>query len=292
MSSHDLAPTGNIFVRSMRRLSQPFGFQKAYNLAFFVIFAGALLEFTLDRVPYLILSKGLRSNIAPSEAFWYSQHFFRIGIILHLITILPSGALAVLQFVPTITQKAPIFHCVNGHVVNLLLLLANIGALMIARNAFGGSLASQSAVGTLVIATTGSALLAWYYVKRLQIHLHRAWMLRCWFYTGTIITMRIIHSISARIISHTGSYNSIIRCDQIAFTLNRTRTQAYPACAADPINGLAVVHANMLTPASAIEAGAAAGVGFGMALWMAMTIHAVGIEVYLALTAAETERLQ
>ena len=52
------------------------------------------------------------------------------------------------------------------------------------------------------------------------------------------------------------------------------------------------MHANILTPTSAVEAGAAASVGFGMALWMAMILNAVGIEIYLALTPAETERLR
>lgn len=55
---------------------------------------------------------------------------------------------------------------------------------MIARRAFGGTLATQSVVGTLVIATTTSVFMAYYNIKRLQIDQHRAWMLRVWFYVS------------------------------------------------------------------------------------------------------------
>ncbi|KAK5136639.1 hypothetical protein LTR08_002653 [Meristemomyces frigidus] len=289
MPAHAPNPAPNACVRFIRKLARPAGFQQSHNLILFILFAGALLGFILDRTPYLVLSKGLKPG---GEAFWYSQPLFHTGLILHLSCILPSGALATLQFLPVLLNKALLFHRLNGYLIILLLLLSNVGALMIARRAFGGTLASQSGVATLALATTTSATLSYYHIKRLQIHLHRAWMLRCWFYAGAIVTMRIINAISAPIISRIGSYSAIVPCAEIAFALNRTLARAYPACAADPIRGLAVVHANSLTPASALEAGAAASVGFGMALWMALTIHAVGVEVYLALAPAETERLR
>lgn len=77
-----------------------------------------------------------------------------------------------------------IFHCVTGYIVILLALVANAGALMIARKAFGGIVATQALVGTLFILTTGSLVMAYYNIKRLQIDQHRAWMLRTWFYVS------------------------------------------------------------------------------------------------------------
>jgi hypothetical protein len=53
---------------------------------------------------------------------------------------------------------------------------------MIAREAFGGTLATQSWIGALFILTTIGLGLAIYNVKMLQIDQHRAWMLRTWFY--------------------------------------------------------------------------------------------------------------
>ncbi len=55
---------------------------------------------------------------------------------------------------------------------------------MIARKAFGGTVATQALVGTLAIGTTVGLGLAYYNIKRLQIDQHRAWMLRTWFYVS------------------------------------------------------------------------------------------------------------
>lgn len=62
--------------------------------------------------------------------------------------------LACFQFVPAIRYKLLIFHRINGYVVIVLSVLANVGALMIARRAFGGLLSTQVGVGVLVILTS------------------------------------------------------------------------------------------------------------------------------------------
>jgi hypothetical protein len=55
---------------------------------------------------------------------------------------------------------------------------------MIAREAFGGTTATQSWIGALFILTTVGLGLAYYNIKVLQIDQHRAWMLRTWFYVS------------------------------------------------------------------------------------------------------------
>lgn len=95
---------------------------------------------------------------------------------------MPAAFLATLQFVPAIRHKIILFHRINGYIIILLVLVANAGALMIARHAFGGGMDVQAAVGVLAILTTGSLVLAFVNIKRLQIEQHRAWMLRAWFY--------------------------------------------------------------------------------------------------------------
>jgi hypothetical protein len=89
------------------------------------------------------------------------------------------------QFVPSIRHKLILAHKLNGYLVVTLGLIANAGAMMMIRHAFGGNLASQSLVGTLFVITTTGLALAYYNVKMFQIDQHRAWMLRTWFYVSS-----------------------------------------------------------------------------------------------------------
>ena len=145
-----------------------------------------------------------------------------------------------IQFVPIIRHKVRIFHRINGYVVVLLLLLSNAGALMIVRRSFGGEMETQTFVGVLVIMTTLGAFMAYYNIKRLQVEQHRAWMLRTWFYAGSIITLRLIMIISALIISSQGDYYRAMPCSEIAFLQDsREAFEAnFPQCSA--INGTTV----------------------------------------------------
>jgi uncharacterized membrane protein len=92
----------------------------------------------------------------------------------------------VLQFTPAIRHKFRLIHRINGYIIILLALIANVGAIMIAREAFGGTTATQSWIGALFILTTVGLGLAYYNVKVLQIDQHRAWMLRTWFYVSLV----------------------------------------------------------------------------------------------------------
>lgn len=140
------------------------------------------------------------NHAAPGECYHYDNFDrYKIGIRLHLYTILRKSArlsklshnadlctaaslLVLLQFTPAIRQTWRLLHRINGYVIILLAVIANVGALMIAREAFGGTLATQSWIGALAILTTVGLSLAIYNIKRLQIDQHRAWMLRTWFY--------------------------------------------------------------------------------------------------------------
>ena len=198
-----------------------------------------------------------------------------------------------IQFVPIIRHKVRIFHRINGYVVVLLLLLSNAGALMIVRRSFGGEMETQTFVGVLVIMTTLGAFMAYYNIKRLQVEQHRAWMLRTWFYAGSIITLRLIMIISALIISSQGDYYRAMPCSEIAFLQeSREAFEAnFPQCSA--INGTTddwiAVKASFGGKA---EVATALGLNFGMAGWLALFMHAVGVEIYLRLTPRESERLR
>lgn len=260
-----------------------------------------MVGFTLARLSYLNIGgsspSSFASGSAPGEWYWYRKDHYRIGITLHLSTILPAGLLMVWQFIPVIRHKFLIFHRINGYIIILLVFLSNIGALMICRRSFGGTLETQAGVGMLVILTTISIGLAYYNIKRLQIDQHRAWMLRAMFYLGTIITMRIIMILSALIITMINSYYMTMSCDQIKFMYgdkdaNKVQ-EYYPQCSNlnTTTDGLVVVHAGF-NDGRPEQIGASMDISFGMALWLAIIMHLAGVELYLALTPRESNRLR
>ena len=152
---------------------------------------------------------------------------------------------------------------------------------------------TQTLVGVLAIITTLSALMAYYNIKRLQIEQHRAWMLRTWFYAGSIITLRLIMFLSALVISSVGGYYRAMPCSEIAFLQDSRETfeANFPQCfAANGTNDdWVAVQANFGGKA---QAATALGLNFGMAGWLALFLHAMGVEIYLRMTPRESERLR
>lgn len=295
MALHQRNPNPNKVVKTLRKAYNAVGFNKGYNAILAFIFGGAWFGFILARAQYLNVNgeakSSYRSGSAPGEWYWFRQGYYNMAIQLHLYTVIPCGLLALVQFVPYIRRRFTIIHRINGYIVLLLLLLVNISALMLARRAFGGSLATQTFVGILAILTTGGSLLAWLNIRRLQIDQHRAWMLRVWFYIGTVITQRLIMILIATLISKIGSYYQSLPCEQVAFT-KQADALASAACVADP-TGQGSFRATFGQPGMT-TAGimAAFQLSFGAAGWLALLLHAIGIEVYLRLTPAENERLR
>ncbi|KAL9618942.1 MAG: hypothetical protein Q9160_006406 [Pyrenula sp. 1 TL-2023] len=269
-----------------------------------------MFGFSLARLQYLNVSGTAKSSFAngasPGEWYWYRTGIYRIGITLHLATILPAGLLMIWQFIPVIRHKFLLFHRLNGYAIILLTLLSNIGVLMIVRRSFGGTIETQTATGVLVILTTTSLCLAYYNIKRLQIDQHRAWMLRAMFYLGTIITLRLIMLLSALIITRTGPYYTTRTCAEISFmhrddsssssssSTAPNLTALYPQCTS-PNTTSSETHipipASFPSP-NVEEIGASLGLSFGMAMWLATLIHLIGVEVYLGLTPREGNRLR
>ena len=281
---------GNAFLRGYRKVYSAFGFQKGYNFPLYIILAGALMGFVLSRFMELNIYGQLKPY-STSVGEWYdeSRQPYTTAITIHLAAILPAGFLVCLQFTPVIRHKFLLYHRIAGYVIALLLLVGNAGAIMITPVAFGGTLAIQCAVGLLVIMTTGGFALAYYNIKRLQIDQHRAWMLRTWVYAGSIITLRLLNFMSTAIISISPQFHNVIECEFIA-NLSPKLVQKYPECVANPA-GYAAVLASTKT-GQPQEAVAALRLGFAMSAWLAIAIHAIGIEFYLHLTPVEGERLR
>ncbi|KZP15340.1 hypothetical protein FIBSPDRAFT_750538 [Athelia psychrophila] len=303
MSATESRPS-NPFVNAARKVYHPLHFDKGYNFTLYCIFAGALLGFVLARLQYLDIDgifcnfKSTTGSAAPGECYWYSMKLYRIGIILHLGCILPAAFLAVFQFTPIIRHTFTLYHRMAGYLIVTLVLVSNAGAIIIAPHAFGGALTTQAGVGLLVILTTIGVSLAIYNIKRMQIDQHRKWMLRTWAYMGSIITVRLIMLAAAHIISMSPSapYQTTY-CPEIVSIFGGSAAAAYffyPACdpanaALNPLNYVVVV-ANM--NGNPVEIGAAYSLAFSMALWLALFMHVVGVELYIMLTPREHERLR
>lgn len=94
--------------------------------------------------------------------------------------------------------------------------------------------------------------------------------------------------VAAKVISSSGEYYTVWSCAKIAYTLrdDDTLLGIYPVCAAY-LNGTnagqeVVVRADF-GGGIPTELGAALNVSFGMALWLALALHAVGVEIYVSL---------
>ncbi|KAG9943338.1 hypothetical protein KCU85_g8763, partial [Aureobasidium melanogenum] len=299
MTSTQLDKSANGFVCYMRHVYNPLGFSKGYNAILAFLALGYLLGFTLARLQYLLFN-GVFCNpnsaggtgAAPGECYYWSQVPFKIGMKLHLYTILPASLLVILQFIPVIRHKIILFHRMNGYAIVILSLVSNAGTIIITRHAFGGDFATQTWTGAMVILTTVGYIMAWVNIKLLQIDQHRAWMLRF----STIITIRIIMIISAQIISMSRDWYTVRPCAQIAFALGENETlAAYPQCA-DYFNGnapnLPVIVTADFSSDNSMELSAALGIPFGAAGWLALLLHTLAIETYLRLTPKESDRLR
>ena len=192
----------------MRSGYNAIGFRYGYNFILWFLTIGYLFGFSLARVYYLAYDSifcnrdsAPGTGAAPGECYYWTMSPFKVGMKLHLFTIIPAALLVCLQFVPAIRQKAILFHRLNGYLVVVLSLVSSAGTIIIAKHAFGGDFVTQTFTGALVILTTVGYALAWINVKLLQIDQHRAWMMRTWSWFATIITIRIIMIISAQIIS-------------------------------------------------------------------------------------------
>ncbi|KAF1939940.1 hypothetical protein EJ02DRAFT_351162 [Clathrospora elynae] len=297
------SPSSGVFART---IYSPLGFTKAYNFWLWFIFGGALVGFALARLMYLDFSRNFcpsdgpsqsGNSAAPGECYYYLNFYrYKIGILLHLAGVLPASLLAVVQFTPFIRRRWIQFHRIIGYISLLLYTFGLVGALMIARHAFGGGLDVQSAVGILGIGVTICFIISYINIKRLQIEQHRAWMLRGWFYAGAIITSRIITIITVQIIS-SQDYYAVWTCAKIAATISDSSNliSSYPACASF-VDGTNTKQVSAVAATFGVgdtaNVGAVLNVSFGMALWLSIAMHAVGVEVYLHLTPREAQRLR
>lgn len=170
---------------------------------------------------------------------------------------------------------------------------------MIARHAFGGHVSTHLLVGVLAIISTLGILNAYYNIKRLQLDQHRAWMLRVFAWMGAIVTARIIIALAPRVISAMPAGYELFdqrSCKEMAsiFPDPKPLYQLHPQCMSDlntTTDERIIIKADFVH-GNPLEMVAALGISFPIAVWLSLVLHAFGVELYLALTPKETQRLR
>ncbi|KAI3397003.1 hypothetical protein diail_11330 [Diaporthe ilicicola] len=292
-------------ITSWQRLYRLVGFRNGYNFVLWCIFAIGLLGFTLSRAPYMnyygifCKPKSLTPNFhaAPGECYFFlNGGREQIGMMMHLYGIIPCCILLFFQFVPVVRQKAVLFHRINGYIVMILMAVALVGGLMVVKNSFGGDMSFQVANVLLGTSVPACLALAMVTIKRLQIDQHRAWMLRAWFLASSVITMRVIQNITCRAVSGQG-YTATRPCAQIDSDGVLPRSvieQSWPECAAyftgEHLEQQALVRADYY--GLPIEINVAISIVSGASAFVALLLHAIGVEAYLYLTPEESNRLR
>lgn len=67
------------------------------------------------------------SSAAPGECYYYEKGHYKIGMMIHLYTILPAGFLVFFQFIPAIRYKVILLHRINGYLIISLTLVSIAG---------------------------------------------------------------------------------------------------------------------------------------------------------------------
>ena len=100
--------------------------------------------------------------------------------------------------------------------------------------------------------------------------------------------------IAAQAVTAVGSYYITMTCGEIAYIQKDDPTYVesmYPQCSSGNESTVTAVLASF-GGGRTEQIGASLRINFGMALWLALFLHAVGVEIYLSLTPRESQRLR
>jgi hypothetical protein len=177
-----------------------------------------------------------------------------------------------------------VLHRINGYLVLALLTPSTICGAVVARRSYGGELNVQTAWYTLSLLIAFSSLFGIMNVK--QTRKHRKWMLRTVTYAAVPITARFAVMSAKRIISDIGTYYATWRCDQMFFVLKSmdTLTRLYPQCAEADNLGASYAAVRAGSKDGPLGRASSVRVTRGMALWIAIMIHIIGVEFYIRMS--------
>lgn len=178
-------------------------------------------------------------------------------------------------------------HRLSGYANILLPLVGNTGAFMVSRHAVGGTVESQVLFGFLGIYTTTSLIFAYVSVKRLLVEQHRAWMLRAWVVAAAIISQWLIMLPVGKVMSRMGDYHAPLPCHTIEYITSHygeSQVMRYPSCREDHVGAWASVKVDQYSTTNSAEIGASVNASISAVGIVALVLHVLEIELYLALT--------
>ncbi|RDL33308.1 uncharacterized protein BP5553_08747 [Venustampulla echinocandica] len=224
------------------------GFTKTSSLIYFLLTTGVFAVFCISELRWLNYGNReeggwwleWRGARTVGEAYWFREPTMKLGIQLHLWSVIPAGILLPLQFLPIMRRKYMYLHKISGKFLFVALMMGNITAIKIGPRSFGGSFDLQCFVWALSTAITVSIYKAWSGIRNLHIDQHRVWVIRCWAYACSILSLRIWMTplILSILRFAPNRYHFVKSCSEIAF-LYTTRAPEemalmltrFPACA-------------------------------------------------------------
>ena len=198
-----------------------------------------------------------------SECFHYLEgprHFFW-GMTLHLWCVLPAGALAPLQFIPSLRRRYPAAHRWLGRALLLLLIPGILSAIPLFATIQGGAVSAKSWIVGLGLAICTALWRAWRAIRASprQVAAHRKWMLRAWAYLGAVAVIRPMYYILIWVMTEGLGLapERALSCEHILFMFERERRDynisavetlavVHPACAGGTVGVTSVVAADWL----------------------------------------------
>jgi len=258
-------------------LRESLGYKLPESSRLYLLFTILVLLFTGNRALSLFDSERYNRSLPPGEIYHLTRPTQRLGLILHLLAYLPCTALALLQFIPALQGKT--IHRYNGYLV-LSLALAGIPSIaIITPGATGGELSTHFSSLLLTSLAVFSGYKAWAAIRGKHRKEHRRWALRWMAYMTSIISIRPLMVVFVLWTTYTASYHSLWLCKE----LEAIRGGVVEEC----VDGRVVVRAGIDGGAEGIASGYR--LGFGSCVVLALFLHAVAVEGWIAWTDGKGE---
>ncbi|KAF7868590.1 hypothetical protein EAF04_005121 [Stromatinia cepivora] len=265
------------------------GFTYSRSLTYFVIFTLTFSIFSFSQQSFVFGGR-LRPK-SPEHVIIFGDGLMKLGMDVHLWSVLPAGTLLPLQFLPIVRRKYINLHRYTGRTLFPMLLLGNTCAFGIAHVSFGGTIETRIWIYTLGIMVFFALFKSWIAIRRKRIGEHRVWAIRTWGWAGCILTMRLLMiPLTTLILSpYTRTFYSLTTCSALhklytahSYPLTHI-SQTYPMCE-NTLSGIEKqeIHIPIQMGYSPPECLVATlNLVFGTAGWCALVLHMLGVEGWL-----------
>ncbi|APA06247.1 hypothetical protein SS1G_01261 [Sclerotinia sclerotiorum 1980 UF-70] len=266
------------------------GFTYSRSLAYFIIFTITFSIFSFIQQSFVFGGR-LRLK-SPEEIIVFGEGLLKLGMDIHMWSVLPAGTLLPLQFLPIVRRKYMNLHRYAGRALFIMLIIGNTCAFGIGHVSFGGTLETRIWIYTLGVLEYFALFKSWIAIRRKKIEEHRIWAIRTWGWAGSILTMRLLMIPFMNIVlsPYTRTFYSLTTCSALhnlytahSYPLTNI-TQTYPMCE-NIISGVGdyqdihiPIELGLFPPERLV---ASLNMVFGTAGWCSLVLHLLGVEAWL-----------